>query len=133
MNSSSNKYFPFTYRTYDNDFGGVDSVAKKSLNAMTSHRTIPIQEAVHEIDRLDLRICSDYTTDVSIGKALYLRKKKNQKGYKKNDPVSCYRNRPNKYDHMSMEQFFHGVFCKHTLYEDGDTKQKNIEYLCQRA
>ena len=133
MNSSSNKYFLFTYRTYDNDFGGVDSVAKKSLNAMTSHRTIPIQEAVHEIDRLDLRICSDYTTDVSIGKALYLREKKNQKAYKKNDLVSYYRNRPSKYDHMSMEQFFYGVFRKHTFYEDGDTKRKKYRILVPKG
>ena len=126
---SSNKYFPFTYRTYNNDLGGADSVAKKALNAMTSYRTIPIQEAVHEIDRLDLRICSDYTTDVSIGKALYQRERKDQKGCKKDDLVSYYRNRPGKYDHMSMEQFFYCVFRKHTFYKDGDTKRKKYQIL----
>ena len=88
---------------------------------------------MHEIDRLDLRICSDYTTDVSISKALYLRKKKNQKGYKKNDLVSYYRNRPGEYDHMSMEQFFYRVFRKHTFYEDGDTRRKEYRILVPKG
>ena len=113
-----------TPATYDNDFGGADSVTKESRNAMTSHRTIPIQEAVHEINKLDLRICSDYMTNVSIGKALYIRNKKDQKTFKKNDLVSYYRNRPSKWDHMAIDQFFHGVFRKHAFYQGGDTKRK---------
>ena len=129
----SNQYLPSTYRTYDNNFGGVESVTRKSLNAMTSHRTIPIQEAVHEINHLNLRICSDYMTDVSIGKALYLCEKKNQKTLKTNDLVSYYRKQPIKYDHMPLEQFFYGVFRKHTFYKGRDTKRKNTEYLRQRA
>ncbi len=31
-----------------------------------------IQEAIHEIAGLDLVICSDYLTDVSLGRALFL-------------------------------------------------------------
>ena len=35
---------------------------------MTSHQTIPIQEAVQKINKLDIRICSDYSIDISIQK-----------------------------------------------------------------
>ena len=117
-------YFPSTCRTHDNDFGGVDSVTKKSLNAMSSHPTVSIQEAMHKIDRLELRIYSNYMTDVIIDKALHLHEKNSWVTYKRTDLVSYYRNGPSKYDHMSMEEFFCGVFRKHTFYQDGDTRCK---------
>ena len=129
---SSNHYFLFTYRTYDNDFGGVNSVTKKFLNAMTLHWIVSMQEAVHKMDKLDLRICSDYTTEVSISKALYLREKSNQKTYKTNDLVSYYRNRPSKCDHISMEEFL-CIFGKHTFYQGGDTKHKKNQILLPKG
>ena len=39
---------------------------KKSLNALTGHRLVPIQEAVHNIEKLDLAICSDSIHEVRL-------------------------------------------------------------------
>lgn len=116
-------------RTYDNDFGGVSSITKRSLNALTGHRTVSIQEAVHEIDRLELRICSDYLTNVRISKALFLRRTKREKTYKKDDLVSCYRNRPSSLDTLSLEQFFYQKFLKQKFYTDKETSRDKNRIL----
>ena len=49
-------------------------VTKRLLNKLSRSRQVSIQEAMHEIASLDLVICSNYLTDVSLGKALYLQK-----------------------------------------------------------
>ena len=50
-----------------------------------------IQEAMHEIAGLDLVICSDYLTDVSLGKGLYLQKD-SDKSVDKKDLILSYQN-----------------------------------------
>jgi hypothetical protein len=61
------------------DISGVDTLVKMSLNWMTSKRLISIQEAVHEIDRLSLTLCSDDTTSVSLLSCAKLRKSSERK------------------------------------------------------
>ena len=59
-------------RSYDSDLSHISAVTKESLNKLSGIRQVSIQEAIHEIAGLDLVVCSDYLTDVSLGKALYL-------------------------------------------------------------
>ena len=58
------------FSTRDNNLSGVCGITKKSLNALTGHRLIPIQEAVHNLEKLDLVICSDSIHEVGIKKHL---------------------------------------------------------------
>ena len=50
----------------------ISTITKKSLNKQCSSSLVGVQEAVYEIAGLDLVICSDYLTDVSLGRALFL-------------------------------------------------------------
>ena len=72
------------------DISGVDALVKMSLNWMTSKRLISIQEAVHEIDRLSLTLCSDDITSVSLLSCAKLRKSSERKP---RDLAWCYGNR----------------------------------------
>ena len=72
---------------------------------------------MHEIAGIDLVVCSDYLTDVSLGKALYLRKDSDNSVNKK-DLISSYRNRKKSLEHLSLEQYFYEVFVSKDFYED---------------
>lgn len=68
-------------------------ITKKSLNKLTGHRTISIQEAVHEIAQLDLVLCSDVIKEVSLGQSMSVLRKERTDGvkYQKNDLVAAVR------------------------------------------
>lgn len=122
------------YSSHDNDFSGVDLITKKSLNALTGHRTVSIQEAVHEIAGLDLVICSDYLTKVSLGRALFTGKRKEgATNYKKNDLVDCYRHRDEKYEDLSLEEYFYEEFRKQKFYTDPTTKRNKYRILAPQG
>ena len=48
------------------------SITKKCLNALSGHRMVPIQEAVHQIAGFPLTICSDYITSFSLNSLNHL-------------------------------------------------------------
>ena len=112
---------------------GVDTIAKKALNRLTGHRSIPIQEAVHDIADLELVISSDYMTEFSIGKALFLRDKKNDAAYKKTDLIGSYRHRDRQHAALSLEQYFYKCFRKEGFYEDRDSKRKKYRILVPKG
>eukprot|EP00984_Skeletonema_dohrnii_P027174 scaffold16646_cov84-Skeletonema_dohrnii-CCMP3373.AAC.1 len=62
-----------------------------SLNWMTSKRLISIQEAVHEVDRQSLTLCSEVINYVSLQSCLKLRKSSDPRP---RDLVYTYANRP---------------------------------------
>ena len=74
---------------------------------MTSKRLISIQEAVHEVDRLSLTICSDEINYVPLGSCMKLRKSTDPKP---KDLVHSYGNRDTKYEHYSLDRFFYEVW-----------------------
>ena len=55
--------------TNNSNLSGVLGITKKSLNRLTGHRLVPIQEPVHQIAGLNLIICSDNLYSFSLGKA----------------------------------------------------------------
>lgn len=91
---------------------------------MSGQRTVSIQEAVHMIDGQDLVLSSDTVTHVSLHQGATL-KKENDKESK--DIISKYRNRPSKYHHLSLEEYFYKVFCRETL-NDKDKNADRTEY-----
>ncbi len=80
-----------------------------SLNWMTSKRLISIQEAVHEIDRLGLTLCSEVIMYVSIMSCTKLRK---SAASKPNDLVYRYASRSDEYSQLSLDEYFYQVWCK---------------------
>lgn len=76
---------------------------------MTSQRIISIQEAVHEIDRMSLVLCSDMIHHVSLMSCTKLRANSEKKP---NDLVYSYASREKKYENMSLDQYFYQVWCK---------------------
>ena len=89
-----------------------------SVNWMTSKRLISIQEAVHEINRLSLTLCSDDITSVSLLSCAKLRKSSERKP---RDLAWCYGNRDVEYGHYSLDRYFYEVFIKDKYEKDEDS------------
>ena len=75
---------------------------------MTGCRTVAVQEAAHELDGLQLTICSDIITIASITKA---KESPKDSSVKKRDIVSLYRNRKGHKD-LSLHSWFYKDYCK---------------------
>jgi hypothetical protein len=101
-----------------------------SLNWMTSKRLISIQEAVHEIDRLNLTLCSDVISFVSLQSCLKLRKNSDPKP---KDLVYRYANRDEELSSLSLEQYFYQVWCKENFMRDPDSKRPQKRILVARG
>ena len=123
--------------TQENDLSGGDMITKKSLNKLTGHRTISIQEAVHEIADLELVLCSDVVSEVSLGKSLATLRKDEEKSEEKNkssnDLIIDYRYRDTRYKHLSMENYFYSVFMNRTFYKDTFTKRNKYRILLPKG
>ena len=104
----------------------MDTLVKMSLNWMTSKRLISIQEAVHEIDRLSLIICSDEINYVPLASCMKLRKSTERKP---NDLVNSYANRDIKYEHYSLDRYFYEVFVKESFMKDEDSGREKDRIL----
>ena len=104
------------------DLAGVQSLVKTSINCLTSKRLISIQEAVHEMNELQLVISSEYMTRVSLRGCLYKLKRKSEPDPK--DFVYQYADRSSEYSNMSLSRYFYKVWCKKNFYTDEDTKRK---------
>ena len=103
---------------------------KMSLNWMTSKRLISIQEAVHEIDRLNLTLCSDVISYVSLQSCLKLRKNSDPKP---KDLVYRYANRDLEHSCLSLEQYFYNVWCKENFMRDEDSNRPMKRILIARG
>ena len=108
---------------------GVSTVTKRSLNTLTSHRAISIQEACHEIARFDLTICSDTISTARLSRALHAKRGKQCASYNQKDLVDSYRARPSTYKGLSLEQYFYEVFRKHKFWKDPVTGRDKYRIL----
>lgn len=68
-----------------------------------------------------------------MGKALYLRPRKNDAAYKKTDLIGSYRNRPPSESHLTLEQYFYDSFRKKGFFEDSDSKRKKYRILIPKG
>ena len=83
---------------------------------MLSKRIISIQEAVHEIDRMDLVLCSDMITHFSLMSCTKLQQQRNLVE-KPKDLVYCYATRK-EHEDLSLEQYYYKVWCKKPFMQD---------------
>jgi len=97
---------------------------------MTSKRLISIQEAVHEVDRLSLTICSDEINYVPLGSCMKLRKSTDPKP---KDLVHSYGNRDTKYEHYSLDRFFYEVWIKESFMRDEDSGREKDRILIAKG
>ena len=89
-----------------------------SLNWMTSKRLISIQEAVHEVDGLSLTMSSEYISYVSVLTCLKLRKSSEEKP---KCLVYNYATRDEKYNKLTLDEYFYKVWCQKGFMKDQDS------------
>ena len=118
--------------SYDSNLSHISTVTTKSLNKLSGSRQVSIQEAMHEIAGLDLVVCSDYLTDVSLGKALYLRKDSDNIVNKK-DLISSNQHQKKSFKHLSLEQYFYEVFVSKDFYKDTSTRRMKHHILIPKG
>ena len=102
--------------------GGVRLITQKALHGMSAQRTVSIQEAVHMVDNQDLVICSEKFTYLSLRQGATLHNEKETKD--KKDIVTRYPNRPEKWNQLSMDEYFYQVFCRDVLKENDDATDR---------
>ena len=56
----------FKPSTHNGNMGGVRHLTQKALNSLSGQRQVSVQEVVHLVDDLDLVICSDIFTTLSL-------------------------------------------------------------------
>lgn len=101
--------------------GGVRHVTQKVLNSLSGQRQVSVQEAVHLMDNLDLVICSDIFTTLSLRQGAMMTGKDDKRA---KDIVSMYRNRSRSLHLMSMDEFFYKHFCKNVLSDSRDETER---------
>ena len=102
-------------RAHGGSLNHTSTVTWRSLSELAGYWQASIQEAVYQIAGLNLVICSDYPTGVSIGRARCLQKNISSSTQEK-DLTSSYRNCPQSHGHMSLEKCFYGIFSKTKFY-----------------
>jgi len=95
-------------RTQDDNLSGVKTITKQALHHLAGQCLVSIQEAVHIVNNQELFIGSNKMTYLSLAQGQALRDKYNQ--HTKKDLITIHRNRHQKYNQLSLEQFFYQVF-----------------------
>ena len=100
--------------------GGVRYITQKALHGMSAQRTVSIQEAVHMLDNQDLIICSEKFTYLSLLQGAML---SSEKGKRKKDIVTMYRNQRRDLADLSMDDYFYKHFCREVLNDANDATE----------
>ena len=100
-------------RTQDDNLSGVKTITKQALHHLAGQRLVSIQEAVHMVDNQELVISSDKMTYLSLAQGQALHDERDT--HAKKDLITIYRNRHQKYNQLSLEQFFYQVFIQSTF------------------
>ena len=102
---------------------GVKTITKQALHHLAGQHLVSIQEAVHMVNNQELVISSDKMTYLSLAQGQALRDE--CVTHAKNDLMTIYQNRHQKYNQVSLEQFFYQVFIQSTF----NKKQRMIPTL----
>ncbi len=92
---------------------GVKTVTKQALHHLTGQRLVSIQEAVHMVDNQEFVISSNKMTYLSLAQGWALCDECDM--HAKIDLITIYWNRQQKYNQLSLEQFFYQVFIQSTF------------------
>ena len=88
---------------------------------------------MHDIAGYDLVVCSDYLTDVSIAKGLYVKSKSDQNKQNSRDLVASYNNRKVKWEGYSLYEYYYKVFSKKEFYTDSTTSREKNRILIPKG
>jgi hypothetical protein len=92
---------------------GVKTISKQAFHHLAGQRLVSIQEAVHMVDNQELVISSNKMTYLSLAQEQALRDERDR--HTKKDLITIYQNRHQKYNQLSLEQFFYQVFIQSTF------------------
>ncbi len=92
---------------------GVKTITKQALHHLAGQSFVSIQEAVHMVDNQELVISSNKMTYLSLAQGQALRDECDT--HAKKDVITIYWNRHQKYNQLSLEQFFYQVFIQSTF------------------
>ncbi len=92
---------------------GVKTITKQVLHHLAGQCLVSIQEAVHMVNNQELVISSDKMIYLSLAQGQALRDESNM--HAKTDFITVYQNRHQKYNQLSLEQFFYQVFIQSTF------------------
>ncbi len=87
---------------------GVETITEQALHHLAGQRLVSIQEAVRMVDNQELVISSNKMTYLSLAQGQALRDEFDT--HAKRDLITIYQNRHQKYNQLSLEQFFYQVF-----------------------
>jgi hypothetical protein len=99
---------------------GVITITKQALHHLAGQHLVSIQEAVHMVDSQELVISSDKMTYLSLPQGQALRDESNT--HAKMDLITVYQSRHQKYNQISLEQFFYQVFIQSTFNKKTNNK-----------
>jgi hypothetical protein len=102
-----------TNRTLDDNMSRVKTITKQALHHLDGKRLVSTQEAVHMVDNQELVISSNKMTYLSLAQGQALRAECDT--HAKRDLITIYQNRHQKYNQLSLEQFFIQVFIQSTF------------------
>ncbi len=110
-----------TNRTQDDNMSWVKTITKQALHHLAGQCLVSIQEAVHMVDNQELVISSNKMTYLSLAQGQALRDECDT--HAKKNLITMYQNRQQKYNQLSLEQFFYQVFIQSTF--DKNTKDNS--------
>ncbi len=99
-------------RTQDKNMSGVNTI-KQALHHLAGQSLVSIQEAVYMVDNQELVISSNKMTYLSLAQRQALRDECDT--HAKKDSITIYQNRQQKYNQLSLEQFFYHIFIQSTF------------------
>jgi hypothetical protein len=91
---------------------GVNTI-KQALHHLAGQSLVSIQEAVYMVDNQELVISSNKMTYLSLAQRQALRDECDT--HAKKDSITIYQNRQQKYNQLSLEQFFYHIFIQSTF------------------
>jgi hypothetical protein len=100
-------------RTQDDNLSGVKTISKQALHHLAGQHLVSIQEAVHIVNNQELVISSDKKTYLSNAQGQALCDECGM--HAKKDLMTIYQSRHQKYNQLSLEQFFYQVFIQSTF------------------
>ncbi len=101
---------------------GVKTITKQELHHLAGQSPVSIQEAVHMVVNQELVISSDKMTYLSLAQGQALWDEINT--HAKMDLITVYQNRHQKYNQLSLDQFFYQAFIQSTLNNKTNNKSK---------
>ena len=119
----------------DQSLNHISSIAKRSLHKLMGCRQISIQEAVHHIAGMDLWICSDSIAYVSLGPAVYLRRRNKPPSAIElsKDLVKSYTYRSPSLENMSLSEYYYEKFRVNEFEKDKVTGRMKARILLPKG